>query len=437
MMYDFNTYRYLLAEGGRGSGKSHSIARFILYACEDRKIRVLCGRETQKSIEESVYTLFKDLIKNYNLDFEVFSNRIVHRMTGSEIRFKGFREQGSENIKGIEGVDILWIDEAQTITKKTLRTIIPTIRKDKAKVFFSMNRLIRRDPAYDFAIGREDTLHINVNYFDNEFCTEALKIEAAAQKKKNLKDYKHIWLGLPLDQTTDYLFSSYKLDLAASVPFRKESGFKRLKVMGVDLSGAGGDLCVAKLLTNKASTHFDEKVLDSWSEPDTDKTIGRILSLFSQHHPDLLVLDANGMGYAIAVSVRNALRRVNPSWYDKVVLFIGQEKCDERKDAGNKRAEAYLDTKDFIDQGWLNLPCDVTRTQLEGIKKTYQRGSKLVYIQDKREMKKEIGESPDYADTTSMMVWAYKYRSDAILFNDEDDDEDYSFSDDDYNPFDD
>ena len=146
----FNDYRFFLAEGGRGSSKSQSVARLILYVCEQRKVRVVCGRETQNTIDESVYKLLADLIKEYNLNFTIKKTTIVHNVTGSEIQFKGFREQGRANIKGMEGVDILYIDESEAITKQTLDIIIPTIRKPNSKIIFTMNRFVRDDPVYDF-----------------------------------------------------------------------------------------------------------------------------------------------------------------------------------------------------------------------------------------------------------------------------------------------
>ena len=137
---EFNDFRYVLLDGGRGGGKSQAIARFLLYLAEQSTIRICCGRETQNSIDESVHTILKDIIVQYELNFEVFANKILHKKTKSTFIFKGFREQGAVNIKGLEGVDILWIDESQAVTKHTLDVIIPTIRKEKAKIFFSMNR---------------------------------------------------------------------------------------------------------------------------------------------------------------------------------------------------------------------------------------------------------------------------------------------------------
>ena len=163
-IFNFDKFNYHLLEGGRGGGKSHATARFLLYLAEQRHIRICCGRETQKSIDESVRQIFVDIITKYNLNFEIKNDRIIHKLTGSLIFFKGFREQGRVNIKGLEGIDVLWIDEAQAITKPTLDFIIPTIRKINSRVIFTMNRYTRFDPVYNFCVGRSDTQHINICY---------------------------------------------------------------------------------------------------------------------------------------------------------------------------------------------------------------------------------------------------------------------------------
>ena len=134
----FKDYRYFLLEGGRASGKTETAARTLLYLAEQYYLRILCGREIQNKIDESVHAELKKLILCYNLDFEITKTSIKHRKTGSEFLFKGFREIGKTNIKGTADIDILWIDEAEQITAETLKVILPTIiRKDKAKLIFT------------------------------------------------------------------------------------------------------------------------------------------------------------------------------------------------------------------------------------------------------------------------------------------------------------
>ncbi len=396
----FDKYNYHLAEGGRGGGKSHSIARILLFIATKRKVRICCGRETQTSISDSVKTLFDDVIDKHNLDFEVSRDKIIHRKTGSEIFFKGFREQGKVNIKGLEGIDILWIDEAQAITKPTLDFIIPTIRKKNSRVIFTMNRHTRFDPVYNFCVGRDDTLHININYYDNPYLDEKQKKEAEICKTKNFAEYQHIWLGLPVSQAHDYLLSSDKIDEAKRIEFNNESHPNNC-VMSVDLSASGGDLCVAKLLRQKSITGWEEEQTITWSEPDTDVTKGKIINLYSRWQPNILIIDADGLGYPIYVSVKKAI--------EDAIGFRGAGK-PKSIGSGNQRADGYMALKEFIENGWLRLTCENSARQVEYLKRVY-RPSGLTFIQDKKDIRKEQSESPDFADALMMGIYAIVYHS--------------------------
>ncbi len=395
-----NDYNYFLIEGGRGGGKSQSVARIILWIAEQRKVRVCCGRETQSTISDSVHKIFNDLINDYNLNYTVKSNKIIHNNSSSSIIFKGFREQGQVNIKGLEGIDILWIDEAQAISKSTLDIIIPTIRKKNSIVIFTMNRLVRRDPVYSEFVSRDDCLHIKINYYDNKFCPEKLVAEAKRCKERNVQDYEYIWEGNPLDTVNDFLFSAIKLDKAKNILI-KEDLCKKIRCMSVDLAGNGGDLCVASLIESKNSTLWALEKQEFWSEPDTDITKGKIINLYSVWNPQLLILDADGLGYSIYVSIKNVI--------PNTIKFNGAASSN-RPNALNRRADGYLTLKDYIDNEWLKITSDLTISQLEYIKKSYKPNGQ-VFIQSKKEMKSEHGESPDFADSLMMAIYAINYYS--------------------------
>ena len=408
ILFQFNKYDYFLVEGGRGGGKSQSVARIILWICEQRKVRVCCGRETQATISDSVYKIFIDLISDFNLNFTIKSNKIIHNLTGSSIIFKGFREQGRVNIKGLEGIDILWIDEAQAITKSTLDVIIPTIRKKNSTVIFTMNRLLRKDPVYSEFVIRDDCFHIKINYYDNKFCPEKLISEAKRCKERSQLDYEYIWEGNPIDTNSDFLFSAIKLDRAKSLKFREEN-YRRISCMSVDLAGNGGDLCVASLISSKNTSQWELEKQEYWCEPDTDVTKGKIINFYFQWKPQLLILDADGLGYSIYVSIKNAI--------PNAIKFNGSGSSN-RPNALNRRADGYLTLKDFIDNEWLKISSDFTISQLEYIKKSYKPNGQIC-IQSKKDMKSEQGESPDFADSLMMGIYAINYYSYLIDFREE------------------
>lgn len=287
-------YRYFLVEGGRGSGKSHTIARLILYLCDRYRLRVFCGREIQSSIEESVYTLLCDLIRKYNLTYDISVTRIDHRTSGSTIRFHGFREQGSINIKGLEGVSVLWVDEAQAITKTTLDVIIPTIRREKAKIFWTMNRYLDDDPVYAAFAGRDDCLAVHINYDDNKHCPSALKEEARRCKEVNADDYKHIWLGEPLSQANNAAFRNVAAIVRDYVN-PVEPSPEYTYVLGVDLARSVDYTVLTVINATLKRVDYVERMANenrtSWSYQKE-----KILAVSKKYGEALTIVDSTGVG---------------------------------------------------------------------------------------------------------------------------------------------
>ena len=404
-IFHFNNYSYFLLEGGRASGKTQSVARFLLYIAQNRLVRICCGREIQNSINESVRTVFVDLIEKYNLSYDIKRDSLINKKTGSKIFFKGFREQGSVNIKGLEGIDILWIDEAQAITKTTLDVIVPTIRKKNSVIIFTMNRYTRFDSVYNFCAKRKDCLHINICYFDNPFVDKKIINEAEVSKNTNINDYNHIWLGYPLANNNEFLLSSDMIDKSVNLEYEADSSYFINSVMSVDLSASGADLCVAKLFVQQNQTVWLEKFTTSWQESDTDITKGKIISLFSDWSPKILIMDADGLGYPIWISIQKVIQNA--------VGFRGAHKACS-KFALNSRADGYLALRDYLDKGYLKLTDKNAIRQLEYIKKIYKPNG-LIAIQDKKEIRKLHNESPDFADCSMMALYAINYCSNVII----------------------
>ena len=393
---NINNYRYFMLEGGRNSLKSHTVARFILYLCEQKKLRVVCGREIQKSIEDSVHALFSDLINQFGLCYDIGKATIKHKVTGSTLRFVGLREQGVDSVKSLEGCDIFWGEESHTFTKKTVDILLPTIRKENSKLFFTLNRFIRKDPIFEVLSNRDDCLHIHANFNDIEprFIAPNVLVESEECKKRNEKDYNHTWLGQPLPTTTEYLFNFDKL---AKLPNIQPFGELHLpqSVMSVDFSGSGGDLCVAKLLTRRSNVHWEETNEVCWNDPDTDVSVGKTIALYGQWNPTELIVDADGLGYPMAVTISKTVT--------DLIMFRGAGES-RINNAGNQRADGWLALKDFIDQEWLILNNKFCINDLETIKKKYKPNGKI-YIQSKAEMES----SPDRGDALMFGIYAIKY----------------------------
>lgn len=397
MIEKFNDYRYFLLEGGRGGGKSQAVARFLLYLSEKYRVRCVCGRETQNSINESVYSLLADLIRVNQLNFDVQASKIESRTTQAPIAFRGFREQGAFNIQGMEGIDIVWIDEAQAITKQTLDVLIPTIRKDKAKIFFTMNRHVYNDPVYAMLKGRDDCLHIHIDYFDNPFCTNALKREAEECRKKNEKDYNHIWLGHPLDQSEDALYSLNELLAGKNNPHGAKQGYGS-RVAGFDIARYGDDKSACVVFQQMGALHWEEVYSDEWDHRDLNYTTGRILATCGEQRIDLAAIDEDGLGAGPFDSLSKG------RGLDYFVGFRNPAIAySENKEYGNIRTLNAYKLKDMLLKGHICIKNDKLIEELCTIKYTFDHNQRRILI-SKDKMRSDGFKSPNLADSAIMAV---------------------------------
>ena len=386
-----------MIDGGRGGGKSQAIARWILYLAEKYKLRIVCGREIQNSIKESVYSILTDLIQTHHLNFLVLAKSIVHRDTGTEINFRGFREQGAFNIQGMEGIDIVWIDESQALTKQTLDVLIPTIRKDNAKIIFTMNRHVRNDPAYSQFITRDDCLHIHLNYVDNPFCTNALKKEALECQKKSLEDYNHIWLGQPLDKTEDSVFTHSELDACklAHYPLRPSYG---MRLAGFDIARYGDDKCACVIIQQMGALHWEVIHVDQWDHKDLNYTTGRILTTHAEQRCDRSVIDEDGIGSGPLDTLTKGRKMEEISGFRNPSLGY-----DKDRFYGNPRTANTYKLKDMMLKGHVCIKDEGLLSELETLRYEYDHNQRRILISKERMKKPPFSvKSPNMADALIM-----------------------------------
>lgn len=190
-------YRYKVAYGGRGSGKSWGIAILLVLRAYQQPTRVLCCREIQKSISDSVLQLLADQIERLGLQdyFEVQKNQILGA-NGSRFIFEGLRSNITK-IKSLEGVDVVWVEEAEAVTKTSFQVLIPTIRKPGSEIWISFNPYDELDDVYQrFVLAPPpDTYSVKINYPQNPWLPQELLKEAEYMKSQDEGLYKHIWLG--------------------------------------------------------------------------------------------------------------------------------------------------------------------------------------------------------------------------------------------------
>ncbi len=207
----FHPSRYKVAYGGRGSGKSWSIATaLVVKACES-PTRILCAREIQKSIKDSCLLLLSDTIERLGVShmFEVQANQIIGK-NGSLFMFEGLRSNISK-IKSMEGIDVVWCEEADQVTATSWNTLIPTIRKPKSEIWVSFNPADEMDDTYQRFVANppEDAYVVKVNYCDNPYFPDELEKERLAMKNQSENLYLHIWEGEPIANRDGAYWAKY------------------------------------------------------------------------------------------------------------------------------------------------------------------------------------------------------------------------------------
>lgn len=195
----FGPSRYKVARGGRGSGKSWGFARALLIQGLQKPIRVLCTREVQKSIQQSVHQLLSDQIAGLGLGgFYQILQTEIRGANGSSFFFGGLSDQTAESLKSFEGVDVCWCEEAQAITKRSWDILIPTIRKPGSEIWVSFNPELESDETYRRFVTSPppDCITVELNHSDNPYFPEVLEKERIhAQATMKPEEYAHIWEG--------------------------------------------------------------------------------------------------------------------------------------------------------------------------------------------------------------------------------------------------
>ncbi|MBR7002839.1 MAG: PBSX family phage terminase large subunit, partial [Neisseriaceae bacterium] len=195
----FTPKRYKILHGGRGGAKSWTVACVLLLMAGQKPLRVLCTREVQKSIKDSVYLLLSDTIKRLELSyFFTVLNTEIRAKNGSLFLFSGLREHTIDSIKSFEGVDIVWVEEAHSVTKRSWDILTKTIRRENSEIWITLNPNLETDETYQrFIVNPPDNAWVcQVNYYDNKWFPAVLEEERQNDEKRLPKDeYGHIWLG--------------------------------------------------------------------------------------------------------------------------------------------------------------------------------------------------------------------------------------------------
>ena len=193
----FRPARYKVAYGGRGSAKSWSFARALLLLAAEKPLRILCARETMKSLADSVHQLLEDQIRELGMQgFYRIEKAAIYGANGSQFSFAGLKHNVAE-IKSFEGADIVWVEEAQSVSKHSWNVLIPTIRKEGSEIWISFNPDLESDATYQMFVLSPPPGAIveKVNFTDNPWFPLVLREEMEHCRATKPGEYDHIWLG--------------------------------------------------------------------------------------------------------------------------------------------------------------------------------------------------------------------------------------------------
>lgn len=224
----FESSRYKAFYGGRGSGKSHSAAMALVIQAVQQPLRILCAREIQKSIKDSVKRLIDDKIEECGVSsFFESTDSEIRGKNGSLFLFAGLRTN-PDSIKSMEGLDRAWCEEASRISQRSLDLLIPTLRKPGSELWFGWNPENESDPVDVMFRGEHgappNSIVREVNYWDNQWFPDVLRADLEYDKSRDPDKYAHIWLGEYNRKSEARVFRNWKVeefDPPADAVFRR------------------------------------------------------------------------------------------------------------------------------------------------------------------------------------------------------------------------
>ena len=231
-----------------------------VFLSQEYQIKLLCTRQFQNKIEESVYTLLKQQIYRFGLQdrFEILNNKIINPYTGSEFIFYGLWRHIDE-IKSLEGVDICWIEEAHNLTPSQWEILEPTIRKESSQFWIIFNPQVATDFIYQKFIVNTPPRSIvrKINYDENPFLSETALQVIDDKKAEDMDEYRHIYLGEPYDDDEGVIIKRSWLN--ACVDAHLKLGFEPTgqRRIGFDIADDGGDRCCNVLAHGSVALEMD------------------------------------------------------------------------------------------------------------------------------------------------------------------------------------
>ena len=442
-LYQAKTDRYKVYWGGRCGLKSWACAQAAIARGSREKLNILCAREIQKSIRESVHALLVDTIKRMGLDdeWESQNDRILHRFTGTRINFIGLHNN-THNLKSYEGTDICWVEEAQAVTEKSWVDLDPTIRKEDSEIWITFNPDDELDPTYIRFVSnpRDGSFVEKTSWRDADeygWFPESLRQQKDQMKRENFKLYLHVWEGEANSSFEDAIIQPEWVmsSLDAHITLNWEP--LGAKIGSFDPADTGDD----KAFCSRHGFLIND--IRAWGDKELPEAIQKAYQLGSEYQVQRMVADADGLGAAMKINLDRNQKEYNL----EVDMFKGGSTPDEpnapyppydhskpiqdrvvtnKQTFRNKRAQYYWFLRDRFERThlavqnnqWVDPEQCISissqidketfkqlRRELTRIRRKQGSNSSVITLESKQEMKKSGIRSPNLADAL-MMVFA-------------------------------
>lgn len=386
-------WRHAVIEGGRYSLKSHTVARFLLLTARSKRVRIACLRQFQKNIADSSYQLLIDLIQQYGFSEFVWTNdTITNTNTGSTFIFKGLDRNVETTIKSLEGVDIAWIDEAQTITIKSIRILNPTIRKKGSKIVWTLNRLTDLDPVISYFITnppRKDVWHLEVDYRiaqKNGWLSDGILYEIEQARINHPEDYAHDYLGKALAISDKNIIQTAQVIEAMGREIDDEGAIE----VGVDVARLGGDRTV--FVKRKGLKEIGRA---SFTKKRTTEVCDLLVNFIGADKDVLIKIDDTGVGGGVT-------DEMIARGYNVIPINFGAKASNPDK-YPNLISEAWFYLQSIIDNISIANDKDLLVELSNREWKMDSKGRRGVESKD--DYKKRGFRSPDLADSTILCFY--------------------------------
>lgn len=381
--------RYKGAWGGRGSGKSHFFGGYLVIQALRKQVRAVCLREVQNSIKDSVKQLIEDKIAEYGLtgDFDI-TDAEIRGPNDSLFVFRGLKNHNAASIKSLEGFNVAWVEEAQTVTQKSLDLLIPTIRADDAELWFSWNPDQPTDPV-DLMMRAnppEGAIVVRANWNDNPWFPASLEEDMRRDKQSDPGKYAHVWLGEYQSQA-DTQFIGW--DLVKQAQGRQYRRGAKPVLFGLDVARFGDDRSV--LCVREGDVLVD---LFKWEKLDTQQLAAHVAELANTRKPEAIFVDGVGVGGGVV----DRLRLLNL----RVIEVNGGSKAGQEQRYVNKRAEMWGRMKEWLGTRGVMAEWDIDiAAELTGPFYSFDVSNRIA-LEKKEDMKKRGLRSPDLADALAL-----------------------------------